>query len=191
MAPLFVALSIFIKGRPLAYPGKGLMAGRGEDHAVTFTTLKMPYCWSLPKVLGLKAPLFRPLCPLQRAVKCWQVAYMQTYTKLRKEQFLQTRLASEPSLCVSPPPKPTPWRMQHFVQRGEREAGYYPVLHDWWPLPTVRAATVTASPSDAPEASFWWMASEGLLWCWMGVGAVSSGSQHIQWIDYAVNINGE
>lgn len=58
MAPLFVALSIFIKGLPLVYPGRGLMAGSGGgggDGAVTFTVLKKAYCCSLPKVLVLKA----------------------------------------------------------------------------------------------------------------------------------------
>lgn len=59
MAPLFVTLSIFIKGLPLVYPGRGLMAGiggvGGGGHAVTFTVLKKAYCWPLPKVLVLKA----------------------------------------------------------------------------------------------------------------------------------------
>lgn len=82
IAPLFVTLSIFIKGLPLVYPGRGLMPGRGKDHAVTFTVLKKAYCWPLPKVLVLKAfwELFRLGCALQirGAVKC-QVLPIHTF----------------------------------------------------------------------------------------------------------------
>lgn len=58
MAPLFVALSIFIKGLPLVYPGKVLMVvggGRGGVHAVTFRVLKKAHCWPVSEVLVLKA----------------------------------------------------------------------------------------------------------------------------------------
>ena len=53
MAPLLVTLSIFIKGLPLVYPGRALMAGRGvEDHAVTFPVLKKAYCPAGPAPTG-------------------------------------------------------------------------------------------------------------------------------------------
>lgn len=62
MAPLFVALSIFIKDLPLVYPGRGLMVVRrrrrkedGGVHAVTFSVLKKAYCCPIPEVLVLKA----------------------------------------------------------------------------------------------------------------------------------------
>lgn len=66
MAPLFVALSIFIKGLPLVYPGRGLMAGTGGggDHAVTFTVLKKAYCCPAPKGPGLKGFLRTPRAKL-------------------------------------------------------------------------------------------------------------------------------
>lgn len=83
MAPLFVPLSIFIKGLPLVYPGRGLMAGGvgGEvpvlgDHAVTFTVSKEGLLLApFPKVLLLKTfwrtPLTGPLSLWRRgAVKC-------------------------------------------------------------------------------------------------------------------------
>lgn len=56
MAPLLVTLSIFIKGLPLVYPGRALMAaGRGvEDHAVTFPVLKKAYCPAGPAPKGCR-----------------------------------------------------------------------------------------------------------------------------------------
>lgn len=63
MAPLFVALSIFIKDLPLVYPGRGFMVVRRRRrrggwvgvHAVTFSVLKKAYCCPIPEVLVLKA----------------------------------------------------------------------------------------------------------------------------------------
>ena len=98
MDPLFVTLSIFIKGLPLVYPGRGLMVGGGGgvmavvvgDHAVTFTVLKKAYCRPLPKVLLLKTfwELLGPRCSLQiRAAGTGP--YLQSIPTLRVMEELE------------------------------------------------------------------------------------------------------
>lgn len=112
------------KGPSTCYPGKGLMAGTGESHAVTFTMLKEAYCWSLPKVLDLKASLKTLQTTLGPSQDCEVLTgYSYVNLQLRKEQFQQAKPAPEPSVCVSSsrsPPRSKPCRMQRFVKRCKR-----------------------------------------------------------------------
>lgn len=179
MAPLFVALSIFIKGLPLVYPGRGLMVGRrrrrrriGVDHAVTFSVLKNAYCCLLPEVLVLKAfwELLRPARLIRGAVKCWQVAPNPYLLVTENMEWLKCRSFKRchlEAICVAdwhcffwiialpaPPLIETTLLCCIFpnlakAERSKREES------DWWPpVTTTTVTTVTGSPACSLTRNF-------------------------------------
>lgn len=181
MAPLFVTLSIFIKGLPVVYPGRGLIAGRRGERGPCchFHCAKEGLLLAAPKGPGFKGSgeLFRPGCALQirGAVKCWQVASISTYMWWRTwsgfgwSSFNRWRpfLRPPPSIfCLKvcyPHSLPLPNQLRcpifpnlakpRLVNMKQSRLCPFAVLRDWCPPLTNTVTTVTGSLWHTPETS--------------------------------------